>query len=67
MGADTPANAVRIGASPILLRIARANANGGSDETQNDVRTQSAIQINTWVECVAAMQIQNGTVEIMAM
>ena len=66
-GADTPGNAVKIGASPILLRINRGNSNGGSDETQDDARTRSPVQVNVWCEAVAAMLIRNGTVEIMAM
>ncbi len=66
-GADTPSNAVKIGASPIILRINRANANGGSDETADDARTRSPVQVNVWCEAVAALVIRNGTVEVMAM
>ena len=67
-GADTPSNAVKIGASPIILRLNRDVGALGTarDQTFNDVRTQSAVNVNTWVEAVSQMIMRNGRVEIMA-
>ena len=67
-GADTPSNAVKIGASPIILRLNRdAGAVGTArDQTFADVRTTAAVNVNTWVEAVAMMIMKNGRVEIMA-
>ena len=67
-GNDTPSNAVKIGASPIILRLNRSPAADPSagDQTSGDVRTNGAINVNTWVEAVNMMVMRNGRVEIMA-
>jgi len=68
-GADTPSNAVKIGSSPIILRLNRnpaADLSAG-DQSAADVRTNGACNVNTWVEAVNAMVMKNGRVEIMAM
>ena len=67
-GNDTPSNAVKIGASPIILRLNRSPAADPSagDQTANDVRTNGAVNVNTWVEAVNMLVMRNGRVEIMA-
>lgn len=67
-GNDTPSNAVKIGASPIILRLNRNPAAdpAAGDQTANDVRTNGAVNVNTWVEAVNFMVMRNGRVEIMA-
>lgn len=64
MGADTPSNSVKIGEAPIILRLTRKNT-GNSDETANDGRTQSAVNLNIWVEAVQAMVMKNGRIEVL--
>lgn len=64
MGADTPSNSIKIGEAPIILRLTRKNT-GNSDETANDARTRSAVNLNVWVESVNAMVMKNGRVEIL--
>lgn len=66
-GADTPSNAVKIGSSPIILRINRSPAADPSagDQTANDVRTNGAVNVNSWVEAVAFLYLRNGRAEVM--
>ena len=64
LGADTPSNSVKIGESPILLRINRGNT-GNGEESANDARTRSAVNVNVWVESVNALIMRNGRVEIL--
>jgi hypothetical protein len=64
LGADTPSNSMKIGEAPIILRINRKNT-GNSDETSNDARTRSAVNVNIWVECVNALVMKNGRVEVL--
>ena len=64
MGADTPSNSIKIGEAPIILRVTRKNT-GNDEETANDARTQSAVNLNIWVEAVSVMIMKNGRVEIL--
>jgi hypothetical protein len=64
LGADTPSNSIKIGEAPIILRINRKNT-GNGDETADDGRTRSAVNLNVWVETVNAMIMKNGRVEIL--
>ena len=63
-GTDTPSNSMKIGEAPIILRINRKNT-GNADETADDGRTRSSVNVNIWVECVNVLVMKNGRVEIL--
>jgi hypothetical protein len=64
LGADTPSNSIKVGEAPIILRVNRKNT-GNGDETADDARTRSAVNVNIWVEAVNVMVMKNGRVEIL--
>lgn len=64
MGNDTPQNAIQVGESPMVLRISRNSVPNGTDEQTTSTAQQSACNLNIWVECVRALVIRNGMVDV---
>ena len=62
-GNDVPSNSVKVGEAPMIVRITRSGANGGTNEKENNTRTQSAVNVNMWVEAVKVLVVRNGVVD----
>ena len=68
-GNDTPQNAIQVGEAPMVLRIGRNTASGGTNETEqtNSAESKGAYSLNVWVECVKALIIRNGVLDTINM
>ena len=64
-GNDTPQNSILVGQSPLVLRINRNSASGGTNENaeNNSAGSKGAYNLNIWVECVKALVMRNGVVD----
>ena len=60
---DTPQNAIQVGEAPMVLRITRTT-NTDTDEESPSAKQQSACNLNIWVECVRAIIIRNGVIDV---
>tara|TARA_R110000823_G_scaffold76352_10_gene174433 strand:+ start:1355 stop:2788 length:1434 start_codon:yes stop_codon:yes gene_type:complete len=60
---DTPQNAIQVGESPMVLRISRTTNTDTDEESPNAIQ-QSACNLNIWVECVRAIIIRNGVIDV---
>ena len=65
-GKDSPLNSIRIGSTPIILRMKRTGlANADTSATQNQVNeSQGAVAINMWCVWVRLLSIKNGLVNV---
>ena len=66
MGNDTPQNAVQVGQNNMILRYTRSTKSLGNAES-NTAYSKSVVQLNTWVECVKAVVMRNGRMEVVDM
>ena len=63
---DTPQNSMRIGESPMVLRINRNSSTTGDETlTNNSAESKGAYNMNIWVECVKVLMLKNGKVDSM--
>jgi hypothetical protein len=63
---DTPQNSMRIGESPMILRVNRNTATTGDEAlTSNSAESKGAYNMNVWVECVKVLMLKNGKVDSM--
>jgi hypothetical protein len=65
-GQDTPQNAVQVGQNNMVLRYTRSATNLGNGES-NSAYSKSVVQLNVWVECVKAVVMRNGKMEVVDM
>ena len=65
-GQDTPQNAVQVGQNNMVLRYTR-NGASNSNSTPNTTSALGSVQLNTWVECVKAVVMRNGKMEVVDM
>mgnify|MGYP003646784778 CR=1 FL=1 len=65
-GQDTPQNAVQVGQNNMVLRYTRSATNTGNGESDT-AYSKSQVQLNTWVECVKAVVMRGGRMEVVDM